>query len=345
MFLSKNKQSGIYYVFYQDRNNKRKAVSSKSKHKREALAFLSSFQAELRRRQSEKILFVSLKDCSWEYLKFSERTHRPKTQVDIKRCLRAFQKFIGGKTDMHEITVADIERFLARKQKRSLYGAKNYRMYLNGFFKRALALEHILKNPIDQIPPIRTPEKVPTYFSRKEFNALLGVISEQPFKDIVLFAINSGMRLSEILHLQRDQINLEARTATLGNTHTLTKSGRARTLPLNDSALSAVRRAMERSEDETVFTLNGRRARPEYVSKRFKKYVRAAGLNDRLHFHSLRHSCASWLIQSGVSIYIVSKILGHCDVSTTQIYSHIDQNSLASAVNALSATEQGEEAA
>jgi len=72
-----------------------------------------------------------------------------------------------------------------------------------------------------------------------------------------------------------------------------------------------------------------------YISKRFKRAVRSAKLNDDIHFHSLRHSFASALVQRGVSLYAVKELLGHEDIKTTQIYSHLQKENLSKAVNLL----------
>ena len=66
----------------------------------------------------------------------------------------------------------------------------------------------------------------------------------------------------------------------------------------------------------------------DYVTKKFKKAVREAELNDKIHFHTLRHSFASRLVQRGASIYVAKELLGHSDVKTTQIYSHLEQSNL-----------------
>jgi integrase/recombinase XerD len=71
----------------------------------------------------------------------------------------------------------------------------------------------------------------------------------------------------------------------------------------------------------------------DYVSKKFKKAVRACKLNDKVHFHTLRHSFASLLVQKGVSLYVVKELLGHEDLATTQIYSHLQEDNLRQAVN------------
>jgi integrase/recombinase XerD len=73
----------------------------------------------------------------------------------------------------------------------------------------------------------------------------------------------------------------------------------------------------------------------DYASKQFKKAVRDSGLNDNIHFHTLRHSFASRLIQKGASVFVVKELLGHEDIKTTQIYSHLKTENLAEAVNLL----------
>jgi integrase/recombinase XerD len=72
-----------------------------------------------------------------------------------------------------------------------------------------------------------------------------------------------------------------------------------------------------------------------FVSKQFKKSVRLAKLNERFHFHSLQHSFASTLVQRGISLYAVKELLGHEDIKTTQVYSHLHQQNLRDAINYL----------
>jgi site-specific recombinase XerD len=86
---------------------------------------------------------------------------------------------------------------------------------------------------------------------------------------------------------------------------------------------------------ELVFHFKGKAINPNWVSKTFKAYARKAGLNDKLHFHSLRHTFASWLVQDGVSIYEVQKLLGHSSVKVTEVYSHLAASELHGAVNRL----------
>ena len=72
-----------------------------------------------------------------------------------------------------------------------------------------------------------------------------------------------------------------------------------------------------------------------YISKKFKQGCRLAGVSEKIHFHSLRHSFASNLVQRGVPIYTLQKLLGHSSVTTTEIYSHLSLDGLRDAVNVL----------
>ena len=73
----------------------------------------------------------------------------------------------------------------------------------------------------------------------------------------------------------------------------------------------------------------------DFLSHKFAGYVENAGINLKLNFHSLRHTFASWLVQRGVSIYEVSKLLGHSEIKTTQIYAHLRSENLSNAVELL----------
>jgi site-specific recombinase XerD len=84
-----------------------------------------------------------------------------------------------------------------------------------------------------------------------------------------------------------------------------------------------------------VFTREGQLIKRKTLTERFKFINEKAKLNPDYHFHSLRHTFASWLVQKGVSIYEVSKLLGHSDIKTTQIYAHLRGDDLKRAVDLL----------
>jgi site-specific recombinase XerD len=89
-----------------------------------------------------------------------------------------------------------------------------------------------------------------------------------------------------------------------------------------------------KSASEFVFTLNDKPILKGWVTALFKKYVRRAKLsNGHLHFHSLRHTFASWLVQKGATLYEVQKLLGHRSSKVTEVYSHLQPEQMHSTVN------------
>jgi len=116
------------------------------------------------------------------------------------------------------------------------------------------------------------------------------------------------------------------------NTH-ITKSKKIRTIPLNRTALEIIVRRSKSSG--IIFTLQGKPIKQDTFVHIFKRFVRAVDINQKLSFHSLRHTFASWLVQRGVSIFQISKLLGHADIKTTEIYAHLRQDDLKKSVELL----------
>lgn len=154
-------------------------------------------------------------------------------------------------------------------------------------------------------------------------------------------AFNTGMRLGEIVNLTWNQIDLEGSKITVQNTDEFsTKSKKDRIIPINKTLHSILTNRIPKviniNSNQYVFTrVRTLRLNEDFVSKKFKAAVREAELKDKIHFHTLRHSFASRLVQKGVSLYVVKELLGHEDIKTTQIYSHLEKENLFSAVNLL----------
>lgn len=175
------------------------------------------------------------------------------------------------------------------------------------------------------------------FYSIEDFNKLINAIDERDLKDLTIFAVNTGLRQGELITLEWRQINIDEKTLILDNRTHLTKAKKVRTVPLNNNAVNILlERFKEKSDKHNyVFSYKGNMINQDYLSRYYKKFILAAGLNPKLNFHSLRHTFASWLVQSGVSLYVVSKLLGHSDITTTQIYSHLSKENFKNAVDLL----------
>jgi integrase len=137
--------------------------------------------------------------------------------------------------------------------------------------------------------------------------------------------------LSELTTLDWSQIDLNKRLIHIQNTDTFTtKTKKNRVIPISDMVVEA----LGDGGTGLVFrTWEGHAWTLDYVSHRFRRCIRKAGLPTRYHFHTLRHTFASWLAQEGVSIYEIGQLLGHASVTTTQIYAHLQPQKLHATVN------------
>ena len=155
-------------------------------------------------------------------------------------------------------------------------------------------------------------------------------------KDLILFAVNTGLRQMEIITLNWSMIRLEERFIMLDNRNHITKTKKVRNVPLNNAAFEILtKRKLNCKEIGPVFTWNGIEIKQDSLIHKFIKYRIKSGINPDLTFHSLRHTFASWLIQKGAPIYQVSKLLGHSNLATTEIYSHLRREDLLNTANML----------
>lgn len=149
------------------------------------------------------------------------------------------------------------------------------------------------------------------------------------------------MRLGELVNMKWSWLDLnEKQIVVLCPNTFMTKNKKGRIIPFNQTIKTLIVDRMPKifniTSADFIFTdSRGKKLNEDYVSKKFKEYFKAAELDDKIHFHTLRHSFASLLIQRGVSLYVVKELLGHEALSTTQIYSHLQQQNLREAVNLL----------
>ncbi len=334
MFLSK-RPNGIYYLYFQDNSGKRQKISTRSSNKSDALGFLVNFKRDLREGRLKKPPPLTLTRLRLEIQKHSETLNTWKTTCDYGTTFNALIKHFGD-LPVGELTRAMLEEYvLERIRKTSVYAGRKDIAYMSAAFNFAVNRGYLAKNPCNGIKKPKIPEKLPLFFSREEMTQLLSAVNEQDIADIIVFAVNTGIRQGELLELRWDQIDLSRRRLTLSNRVHLTKSKKVRTVPLNEAAVAVLENRKRRAPGDHVFTFSGRPMSQNFVVKRFKKYVKAAHLNPAFHFHSLRHTFASWLVMKGVSLYEVQRLLGHSSPAVTQIYAHLSTDTLSNAVDKL----------
>jgi len=160
-------------------------------------------------------------------------------------------------------------------------------------------------------------------------------------KDLFTAAFYTGMRLGEIVNLVWDCVDFKRKVIIVKNINGFTtKNKKERIIPMNSVVetlmINKFNKVNNVNNNNYIFSrVMDIKLNEDYVSKQFKKAVRDSGLNDNIHFHTLRHSFASRLIQKGASVFVVKELLGHEDIKTTQIYSHLQTQDLEEAVKLL----------
>ena len=335
MFLQK-RNNGRYYVVYVDDNGQRTLKATGTPYKKEAEKFLKEFQLRIEEERLQVVKPITIHQFSFTYLRQREPYFTDKTIKVYKTTFKFLEEYFGN------IQIAEIDRngleeyFHKRAKESSLFSARKDLINLSSAFNYAVSNGYLLNNPCKGIKRFKLPERQPLFYSKEDFKKLIDVIDNEDLKDLVLFAVNTGLRQMELIMLEWRQINFKDKFLTLDNNNGhITKSKRIRTIPLNSACIEILQKRYESKSVHNVFTINSEPINQGWLSRDFKHYVLNAGLNPKLNFHSLRHTHASWLVQSGVSIYIIQQLLGHADISTTAIYAHLRRDDLQSAVNQL----------
>ncbi|MCM8795841.1 MAG: site-specific tyrosine recombinase XerD [Candidatus Omnitrophica bacterium] len=205
-------------------------------------------------------------------------------------------------------------------------------------FYRFLVREGILKaDPTSLIDSPKLYKKIPETLSLNEVDALLAQPNprdKQGIRDkaILETLYATGMRVSEVVNLRQDNINLE-----VGFLRCVGKGNKERIIPLGKKAQESIKRYLEKSrphllnkkESEFLF-LNrfGKKISRQSVWKIIRKYARLARIKKPIRPHILRHSFATHLLERGADLRSVQEMLGHTNISTTQIYTHVNKDRL-----------------
>ena len=330
VFLYKRK-NGIYYIGIEV-DGKRRWKSTGSKVKSEALRVVS----ESRREKMIHNNSMRLGSLRTKVLAFVKEHYPFKTYESYKLPLQKLYEQLGD-IQVAKINQYHIDKFKIQQLKRVSQTTVNvYLRTLRAAFNHTIRWNDIQNNPFKRVEMVRIPERTPIYFKKEEFEKIISAIKEDWLSDAVLFTLHTGLRRGEMTNLQWYDVDIESRLIHIQSDATFrTKAGKRRSVPLNDVAMDILQRLFLVKECDYVFSHNCKRLYDDWVSRKFRHYVRKSGINQKLHFHSLRHTFATWLVKAGVSIYEVQKLLGHSSVTVTQVYSHLASDELHSAVSKL----------
>ena len=255
---------------------------------------------------------------------------------DIEKFMRYAQ---SKKKDISSISREELMNFLMQLKKDGLAATSIARNLasLKTFWK-FLTMERIVpENVAAVIETPKTWKTIPDVLNRQEVEKLLGAPSRKGLtgardKAILELMYATGLRVSEVKDLKKANVNLEA-----GFVKCSGKGGKERVVPLGRVAKEAIERYVATSrkkllgkkEDEHLFLSRlGKKLSRQSIWKIIQKYAKKAGIKKHITPHTLRHSFATHLLEGGAELRGVQEMLGHADISTTQIYTHINKDKL-----------------
>lgn len=334
------RSNGIYYIStYED--GKRVWRSTGETLKKAALKKLHEFENSSKAKKPS----IYFKKFASDFMAHSQGKFAPATIALYERTLRIFQT-IRGDIKLEKISSRDIDFYISHRiETVSLVTANIEIKTLKAAFNTALRWKLIEENPMKQVSMLRIPEQDPIFLTREDFDRLLSTVEDEWFRRVVVVAVSTGMRRAEIINLRRSDVDLARRTIRIqSNDVYMTKAGKNRIIPMSNTVHQVIQKCLQEDDCEYVFTSGGRQILEDSLTQKFRRCVRKANFDHKVHFHSLRHTFATWLVQDGVSLYEVQKLLGHSASRVTEIYSHLAPQVLHATVNRISISLNRDEA-
>ncbi len=273
-----------------------------------------------------------------EFLK-TEKKMSLNTLQSYERDVMQFEKYLlDKKLNYAKIDEEEIKKYLSHL---SAIGKKTSSISrslasIRSFYQYELKNKKIKINPTEAVQAPKVEKHTPSILSSQEIELLLNQPKDVDLKGIrdkamLEFAYATGMRVTEIISLEIDDVNLDAGAVVC---KTATKN---RTIPLGSLSLRALKEYIEearpilvRGEDEKALfvNINGRRLTRQGFWKIIKYYKEQAHITKEITPHVLRHSFATHLLQNGADLKSIQTMLGHSDISSTQVYMQFQDDSI-----------------
>ena len=263
-----------------------------------------------------------------------ERRLSPHTSTNYARDLRALAEFAerGNLDDWQRIDSQHVRMFAARSHAGGLSPRSVQRRLsaARGFFNYLVREGVVKSNPAVDIRAPKAAKRLPGTLDVDQLNQLLDIPGEDVLavrdRAIMELFYSSGLRLDELVGLDVTRLDLADRMVRV-----LGKGSKTRIVPVGRKAIEAirewlkVRNGIAKPDDSALFVgQNGTRLKHRAIQLRIAYWAKRKGLPSRVYPHLFRHSFATHLLESSTDLRGVQELLGHADISTTQIYSHLD---------------------
>jgi integrase/recombinase XerD len=266
-------------------------------------------------------------------------------QLSTQRSLEGFADWLRAVARVsrpRDVEPGHFADYLASRKRAGLSAAsiKLEAVALRVFFRFLLGRKILSSNPAENLSVPRIAKHLPETLNTSAVTRLLESVSAADtfgLRDRAMLEIlyASGLRISELCNLRLENLDLKE-----GMIRVTGKGNKTRLVPVGSQARSALGRYLEmarpklispRSGAEIFLSVRGRKLTPQRVWQLIKRYAARAGLEANVYPHLLRHSFATHLLAGGADLRVIQEMLGHADISTTQIYTHVDSSHLKAA--------------
>jgi integrase/recombinase XerC len=279
----------------------------------------------------------------FEYLR-SERRLSPHTEKAYRQDLARLEAFCEHRDveDWEDVDARLARTFPADLHQKGLSAASIQRILsaARALYRFLIREHHSQANPFLGIQAPKQRKRLPRTLTAEQATLLVSVKGEEPLairdRAIMELFYSSGLRLAELVSLDAAEIDLRD-----GSLRVTGKGGRTRDVPVGRYAAQAlkdwikVRGTLAALEEPALFvSKTGERISPRSVQQRIRMWARRQGVEQHVHPHMLRHSFASHLLESSGDLRAIQELLGHANLKTTQIYTHLDFQHLAKVYDA-----------
>lgn len=266
-----------------------------------------------------------------------EKNYSAHTILNYRMDLEDFKKFCG-EIDLERIDYLFLRKYLAVLKEKNLGNRTIGRRLsaLRSFFRFLTRENHLKVNPILMLSSPKLDKHLPSFMTEEEVSKVIEAAFPKNDKDELVLRdrailetfYSSGLRISELVALDLSTVDFIS-----GIIKVMGKGKKERVVPVGDIALKTIRNYLQarKKENEAVFlNKNGRRITTRGVRGIVDKYLKRAGILRGISAHTLRHSFATHLLNRGADLRTVQELLGHANLSTTQIYTHLTTEKLKS---------------
>jgi len=238
--------------------------------------------------------------------------------------------------DLLKLSINDLEKYISTLAECSPATVSRNISAIKGFYGYLIKSGAIKINPAEMLKEPKLGVHLPTYLTVDEVNALLDIDVENNFdyrnKAILELMYATGLRISEVVDLEFKNIDFDDCIVRV-----MGKGSKERIVPINEYALETLQdyiniarpEMLIKGENNYLFINNhGNKMTRQAIFKMIKKECEVKGITKNISPHTLRHTFATHLLENGADLRVIQELLGHSDISTTQIYTHISNEKL-----------------